>query len=170
MGLLDESTGGGDRQADVRDVVGRYEQGAAYDNDDDQEAVERHQQLATELSRDDYEQSAHEALQNMSPEDRMAFGNDLEAQANANGRGVGSLLGGLGGGALGGLGGGGLDALAGQNPAMFAGLLGQMQRQDPGMLGGLMGGLGGGAGGPPQRRLQGALAGIAAMAAKRLMQ
>lgn len=169
MGLLDDLTGGGDRQADFQDFIGRYDQGAPYDNVDGQEAFDRHQQLAGELSPDDYEQSAQDALQRMSPEDRMAFGNDLEAQANANGLDLGSLLGGLGGG-LGGLGNGGLGALAGQNPGMLAGLLGQMHRQDPSMLGGLMGGLGGGAGGLLSGGSKGALAGIAAMAASRLMQ
>ena len=50
MGLLDELTGGGQAQQNFQDFVGRYDQGAPYDAISNDEALQRHDELAGQLS------------------------------------------------------------------------------------------------------------------------
>ena len=198
---------GGDDDDDSRtkaqDFISRYEQGAPPDGISGDEALQRYDQVAGQLSPDQYQEAAMEAFQRMSPEDRQQFG-QLIAQHNEQAgmpvsqgmnfddpgdlarltsqtqqeqpNGLGGLLSGLAGGGSGGLGGllggsgGGLGGLLGGNSGGGGG---------GGLLGGLTGGnqqagaqvgSGGGAadllGNPIVRSV---LAGIAAIAMKRMI-
>jgi hypothetical protein len=190
MGLLDELMSGGEQQQSFREFADRYSQGAPYDGISDDEAVSRYGQVAGEVDPDTYRDSARDALANMAPDEREQYAQQLGSVADQQGIGHGwdgrstdpdalaamtstvhqqnpdllsSLLGGGGGGAagLGGLlsgGGGGLGDLLGGGGAGTGGGL-------AGMLGG--GQVGGQGGGNPV--MKAALAGIAAMAARRMM-
>ncbi len=183
MGLLDELMGGGARQQEYGDFVGRYQQGAPYDGISDEEAGQRYTEIAGEVDPQTYQASARDALSNMTPDERDSYAQQLHQNAQAQGIDsgwdgrstdpdslaslttsvhqqnpglLGSLLGGGGGGGLGGL-------LGGGGGGGLGGLLGG----GGGGLGGLLGGGGGGGGGNPI--MKAALGGIAAMAAKRMM-
>jgi hypothetical protein len=202
--LLKNLLGGDDDDSrnKARDFVDRYDQGEPWEGISGDEALQRYDQVAGQLSPDEYQQAAMEAFQRMSPEQRQEFGQfiaqhneqagipvsqgmrfddpgDLarltgQAQQHAP-SGLGGLLGGAGGGALGGLLGGG-----GSGSGGLGGLLGG-GGSGSGGLGGLLGGLTGG-GQQSGAQAQGgagnlldnpiakaALAGIAAMAMKRVM-
>jgi hypothetical protein len=179
MGLLDELLGGS-RREEFQDFANRYEQGRPEEGYDDDEVARRYGELAGELDDDTYQDSARDAFERMDPDERRRFGQDLFERSRENGvepdfepgrddpdslarlttqvRGrspdlLGSLLGGGGGmsGALQGmLGGGGLGG--GLGTVLGGGAA------DSGVRGG---------GGNPLARA--VLAGITAMAARRLM-
>ena len=194
MDFLNNLMGGGgeDRRRDeYRDFANRYDEGAPYDRISDEEAMNRYREVAPNLSEDEYRESAREAFSRMSPEERMQFGQQFRGHAQEQGYGdfidrdhdgqddrfqdpdylanmtgrmhgrqpdmMGNLMGGMmgGGGNMmgGGSGGGGMGD-------MLGGLMGG------GGGGGMMGG--GGGGGNPMAKA--AMAGIAAMAVKRMMR
>lgn len=188
MGLLDELMGGGEQRQSYREFVGRYAQGAPYDGISDDEAVNRYGQVAGEVDPDTYRDSARDAFTNMAPDEREQYAQQLGAAADQQGIGHGwdgrstdpdslaaltsnvhqqspDLLTGL----LGGGGGAGLGGLLGGAGGGLGGLLGGAGAGSAGGLGGLLGGAQGGgqAGGNPV--MKAALAGIAAMAARRMM-
>lgn len=178
MGLLDELMGGGEQQQSYREFVGRYSQGAPYDGIGDDEAVHRYGQVAGEVDPDTYRDSARDAFTNMAPDEREQYAQQLGAAADQQGVGHGwdgrstdpdslaaltsdvhqqspdLLTGLLGGGMTGGSGLGGLLSGGGGGGGGLGGLLGGAQG-------------GGQAGGNPV--MKAALAGIAAMAARRMM-
>lgn len=184
---------GGNRRDEYRDFAERYDKGAPYDGISDEEAVSRYGEIAPRMSENEYRESAREAFSRMSPEERMQFGQQLQGQAREQGRGdfidrnhdgqddrfqdpdylanltgrmqsqqpdmMGQLLGGM-------MGGGGGGSMGGSGSIGGAG----------GMLGGLMGGSGtagggsGGGGGMMGNPVaKAAMAGIAAMAVKKMM-
>lgn len=196
MDFLGNLMGGGDenrRRDEYRDFANRYDEGAPYDRISDEEAMNRYREVAPNLSEDEYRESAREAFSRMSPEERMQFGQQFRGHAQEQGYGdfidrdhdgqddrfqdpdylanmtgrmhsrepdmMGNLMGGMmGGGNMmggGGMGGGGMGG-------MLGGLMG-----GGGGGGGMMGG-GGGMGGNPMAKA--AMAGIAAMAVKRMMR
>ena len=142
MGLLDDLTGGGQAPQDYQDFVGRYDQGAPYDGISNEEALQRHDELAQQLSPEDYQQAAQSSFANLSDQERSQVGQQLAGQAQAQGIGDGTQL----------------DGATQGNPSVMGELAGLLHQQSPGMLGGLLGG-GGQAG-------KGALAGIVANAAR----
>jgi hypothetical protein len=176
MGLLDELLGGS-RGEEFQDFANRYEQGRPEEGYDDDEVGRRYGELAGELDDDTYQASAREAFERMDPDDRRRFGQDLFERSRENGvepdfepgrddpdslarlttqvRGrspdlLGSLLG--GGGGLG-------DMLTGvTSGGGLGGGLGAMLDRDRSSSSG---------GGNPLARA--VLAGITAMAARRLM-
>jgi hypothetical protein len=85
MGILDELLGGGQRQRDFRDFVNRYEQGAPSEGYSDQEVVDRYRDVAHAVPPDQYAQAAQEALARLSPEERAAFVKMLQERAQARG-------------------------------------------------------------------------------------
>lgn len=139
-GLFDD--GDDDTQrSKAQDFINRYETGAPHENLDDDEVVNNYQRVAGRLSPQEFEDSAAEAYERLSPEERRQFAQYLQQQGAQDvvdtddprelarytsrmqqqqpgglegllGGGLGSLLGGSGGGSLGGLLGG---ALGGQN-------------------------------------------------------
>jgi hypothetical protein len=187
MGLLDELMGGGEQQQSFREFADRYSQGAPYDGISDDEAVSRYGQVAGEVDPATYRDSARDALANMAPDEREQYAQQLGAAADQQGIGHGwdgrstdpdslaamtstvhqqnpdllsSLLGGTGGGA-------GLGSLLGGGGGI-GGLLGGGAGSGGGLGGVLGGGQGAGQGGG-NPVMKAALAGIAAMAARRMM-
>lgn len=146
MGLLDQLIGGGEPERDYRDFVDRYDQGAPYDGISDEEAAGRYGQVAGEVDRDTYRQSARDALANMGDDERADYARQLGAVAGE--REVDH----------------GWDGRS-TDPDTLAETTTRVHEQDPGLLGSLLGG-GGGGGNPVMKA---ALGGIAAMAAKRFL-
>jgi hypothetical protein len=143
MGFLDQLTNGGQTQQDYQDFVGRYDQGAPYENISPDEAQQRHDEVAQTMSPDDYGQAAEGAFGSLSQDDRTQIGQQLADQAQSRG---------LGG-----------DQLAGAqqgDPSSLGQLAGMLHGQSPGMVGELLSGSQGGTG---------ALAGIVANAARKFM-
>ena len=105
-----------------------------------------------------YQESAQEAFSRLSPQQRLQLGQHLQQQTRQQGYNVPDLNQ------------DGIDDRL-QDPAYLAQATGQLHQQQPGILGDL---LGGGSGGGGQSMLQSpiakaALAGIAAMAVKKVM-
>ena len=158
--MLEGLLGGGKQRSDWDDFVGRYDQGAPYDGISDREAVERYQQIAPQLPPDLYEQSAQEAFARMSPQERMEFTRYLRQRAQQQNMNFPDLNQ------------DGIDDRVQQDPGELARMTSRLRQQHPGGLGALLGGGGGGGGmgdmlGNPLAKA--ALAGVAAMAVKQLM-
>jgi hypothetical protein len=77
---------GGGQLGNVQDFLQRYEQGAPADGISDQEALDHHQQLAAQVSPEQYEQAAGEAFGRMAPEEREQVGQQLQQGAQAGTR------------------------------------------------------------------------------------
>lgn len=172
-GLFGDQDDDTSQRSKAQDFVSRYEQGAPYDNIADDEVVNNYQAVAGRLSPEQFEDSAAEAYERLSPEERRQFAQYLQEQSGRNDintadprelaryttqvqsqqpEGLAGLLGGSGlGGMLGGGGGGGLGG-------MLGGALGGQQRQGQGQ-GGLL----------QNPMAKAVMGGIAAMAMKRMM-
>jgi len=139
------------RRSRAQDFIGRYEQGSPYQGYSGQEAFHNYQRVAGRMSPQDLEESAAEAFQRMSPQERMQYAQMMQQQ-------------------------GGVQFSGGQmdDPRQLARMTAQIHQQRPGGLGALFGGGGnrggGGAGDMLDNPLaKAALGGIAAMAMKRMM-
>jgi hypothetical protein len=144
----------------AQDFISRYEQGSPYDNIDDDEVLNNYQSVAGRLSPQEFEDSAADAYERLSPEERRQLAQYLQEQ-------------------------GGQDFAQTDDPRELARYTSQMQSQQPDGLAGLLGGgglsgmLGSALGGQSQGQGQGGmmqnpiakavLGGIAAMAMKRLL-
>ena len=159
MNMLEQLLGGGQQRQEYQDFTQRYDQGAPWQGISDQEAYTRFQQVAPQLPPDMYQQSAQQAFERLSPDQRLQLGQYLQQQAHQQRVPFPHQ--------------GGMDAF--QDPGYLAQVTGQMHQQQPGILGQLLGGaLGGGGSGGSQGMLESpiakaALAGIAAMAVKQMM-
>jgi hypothetical protein len=155
--------GGQEQRRDYQDFVGRYEQGAPWEGISDREASQRYDQVASRLSPQEYQESAQEAFARLTPQQRQQFGQYLQQQARQQGVDVPDLNR------------DGIDDRM-QDPAYLAQVTGRLQQQQPGLVGQLLGaggGAGAGGGGVGQvlanPLAKAALAGIAAIAVKRMM-
>lgn len=174
MDLLQTLLGGGQQRQEYEDFINRYDQGSPYDGISDQEAIQRYQQVAPQVPHDVYQQAAQDAFGRMSPQERMQFGQHLQQQARQQNMSFPDLNR------------DGIDDRL-QDPNYLAQVTGQMHQQQPNLLSQLLGGGGveqmmGGLTGNRQMNNQNAggllnnplakaaLAGIAAMAVKRMMQ
>ena len=182
MDFLNTLMGGGDRREEYRDFTRRYDEGAPYERISDEEAANRYGEVAPSLSEEDYWLSAREAFERMAPEERMEFGRMLREESRQ--RGYGDFVDRDQDGRD--------DRL--QDPDYLAGVTSRMHREQPDLLGSLMGSAMGGGGGGLLGGMMGggasgggrgasgggggmlgnpaakaAVAGIAAMAAKRMM-
>lgn len=146
MDMFKNLLGGDDKRSDHEDFVKRFEQGAPWDGISDEEAEERYASMANDLPPEMYEESAHETLEHMTPEQRQEFGQLLEQRAQEQNVSIPGVQGGLSG-------------LT--DSRQLAQVMGMMHRQQPGMLGSLLGAGGG-------RRGGGGMAGMASMAASRM--
>lgn len=155
MGLLQSLLGGGQQRDDAQNFVDRYHQGAPYQSISNQEALSRYQQVAPQLPPQQYQMSAEEAFSRMSPQERQAFAQYMQQQAQAqnipipdmNQNGVDDRM---------------------EDPRALAQYTTQIHQQDPGLMGRIMGGNG------EQQVLDNpmakvALAGIAAIGLRHLM-
>lgn len=168
MGFLENILGGGQNsENDYRDFVNRYEQGSPHEGYSDEEVVSRYQQVSRQLPNDVYQESAQEAFSRMSPQERMQFGQYLQQQTRQQNYNFPDLDG------------DGQDDRY-QDPGYLARATGRMHQQQPDLLGQLLGGAAGMLGGNSQGGnvgnvfgnplAKGAMAGIAAMAVKKLME
>jgi hypothetical protein len=85
MGILDELLGGGARQRDFKDFLTRFEQGHPSEGYGDQEVLDRYHEVAHAVPPDQYAQAAQEALARLSPEERAAFVKMLQQRAEERG-------------------------------------------------------------------------------------
>src|SRR5262245_40697295 len=158
MGILDDLLGGGQRQREFKDFVSRYEQGHPSEGYSDQEVAERYRDVAHAVPPDQYAQAAQEALARLSPEERAAFVKMLQERVQARGAALPSKI---------------------QSDPRDLGQVLSDLHQKPGQLRDILGGGGapGQAAGPgalssifASPLAKAALAGIAAMVVKRVMQ
>ncbi|MDQ3811968.1 MAG: hypothetical protein M3336_16930 [Chloroflexota bacterium] len=160
MNILEQLLGGGQQRQEYQDFTRRYDDGPPWQGISDQEAYNRFQQVGPQLPPDMYQQSAQQAFERLTPQQRMQLGQYLQQQAQQQ-----SIAFPLRG---------GTDAF--HDSGYLAQLTGQMHQQQPGILGQLLGSTlgGGGASGGGQGMLESpiakaALAGIAAVAVKQMM-
>ncbi len=152
---------GGQQQSEMQDFVDRFQQGSPTEGYSDQEAVQRFQQVAPQLPPQEFQASAQQAFERLSPEQRMQLGQQLIQSAQQQGVRVSQPQGGNY-----------------QDPQALAQMVTNVHQQSPGLLPQLLG-AGRSSGGQVQSGAQGggmlsnpiakaALAGIAAMAAQRM--
>ena len=153
MDVLNNILGNPEKRSQYDDFIDRYQQGSPYDGIDDDEAVQRYEEITPTLSDRDYEESAEAAFSQLSPEERREFGRYLRERAQQ--RGMTDFDG------------NGIDDRF-EDPHELAKRTSQVRQQDPNILEQLMGK--GGTGGPldnPIAKI--AFAGIAAFAASKIM-
>lgn len=165
MNFLQNLFGGSqETERDYRNFVARYEQGLPHEGYSDEEVLNRYQQVSRQLPPELYQESAQEVFSRMSPQERMQFGQYLRQQTqqqnynfpDLNRDGIDDRL---------------------QDSNYLAQATGRMHQQQPDMLSQLLSGAAGsllgrqGGGNVLNNPLaKGAMAGIAAMAVKKLMQ
>jgi hypothetical protein len=148
MGLMD-LLGGADRGG-LDDFAQRFEKGSPWDGFDDQEAEQRHRQVAEHLSPQEYEESARDVFSRLSPDERRQAGRLLNERARAQGIDFDRDDDG--------------NDDRYDDPGLLGSLVGGLHGRQPGGLGQLLGG--GGGGGGLQKVV---LGGIAAMATKKFL-
>lgn len=134
MDLLNNILGGQQQQQEFQDFSQRYDRGAPWDNFDENEALNRYNQVAPNIPPDVYQQSARESFSRLDPDQRRQLGQYIQQQApqygvnfpDANRDGQDDRL---------------------QDPDYLAQMTGQIHQQQPGLLGQILGGGGGGGGG-----------------------
>ncbi len=127
MGLIESLLSGGQQQTDYKNFATRYDDGHPATGYSDEEALNRHQEVAAEVPHDDYLQAAHAAFDRLSPEERLQFGQHLQQQMqeqqipspDLNRDGIDDRL---------------------QDSGTLAHMVTQLQRQQAGMLGMVLGG------------------------------
>lgn len=152
MGLLDGLLGAMGQQG-AGDFIRRFERGAPWDGLGDGETLDTYGRVAGTLPPDEYRQSAEEAFSRFSPDERRRYGELLRQQAGRQDFSFPDLDGD-----------GRDDRL--QDPRTLAEMTSRLHGAGPGVLRGILG-AGGGALSSPIAKA--ALAGIAAMAMKRVM-
>ena len=158
MGLLDELLGGGRRQDEYKDFANRYQKAPPYDTLGDDETLQRYKELAPELSEDDFRQSARDAFNRLSPQERADFSRWLRERSRQQGIQVPDYD----------LNDDGIDDRAQHDPGVLADMTTQMRTRQPNILEQLLGKGGtGGAFDNPLAKI--ALAGITAFAAQKIM-
>jgi len=154
MDLLQGVLGGNQRQ-EYEDFASRYEQGAPWEGISDDEAYSRYQQVAPQLPPDIYEQSAADSFSRLTPQQRRQLGQYLARRApqygvsfpDVNMDGQDDRL---------------------QDPRFLGQMAGRLHQQQPGLLGQVLG-AGGGGGMLESPIAKAALAGITAVAMRRVM-
>jgi hypothetical protein len=152
MDMLQNVLGGQSRQ-DISDFVKRYQTGQPWEGISDQETLDRYSQVATQLPPDQFRQAAEQAFSKLTPEQRAELARIL--QSNAQQQSVTTPA----------LNQPNLATTAQQDPGALAGAATQIHEQQPNLLQQLLGE--GGALSNPIAKA--ALAGIAAMAAQRIL-
>jgi len=163
MNLFEQLRGGGQQRSDWDNFVNRYDQGSPYQGISDREAIDRYQQVAPQLGQEQYQQASQEAFARMSPQERAQFLQYMRQQAQQQNLNFPDFNQ------------DGIDDRVQQDPGALAQMTTRMRQQQPGGLGALLGGGGGGGGGGGMADLLGnplakaALAGVAAIAVKQMM-
>ncbi len=156
MGLLDQLTGGGagDRRQEYQDYTDRYDRGRPHEGYDDDEVSRRYSEVSGEVDHDTYRNSARQAFERMSPDERHDFGRQLDEHARGQGYDTGGQ---------------GQDEGGYEDPQRLADMTTRVHQQSPGLLGQLLGGAGGQGAGGGNPLAKAAMAGITAYAAKQMM-
>ena len=128
MGLAEMVQDAGQREK-LQDFAQRYDQGQPWEGISDDEALERHDEVAAQLDDKEYEQSARESFERLQPEQRREVARSLQ---------VGET----------------------DDPGELARATSRVHKEKPDMLGQLM----------SNPALKGAVAGIAATAAKKFLK
>jgi hypothetical protein len=153
MGFLNDLIGGQAGQQ-LQDFANRWQSGGAHQMSTE-EVADKYSQVAPNLTPDQYQAAAQDAFSKMSPEQRAEFAQWLQAHSQQHGVDVPQLDG------------AGVDPSV-QDPGRLAQVTTQVHQQQPGIFEQLLGK--GGTGGPLDNPIaKVAFAGIAAMAAQRLM-
>ncbi len=148
---------GGERRGEYEDFVNRYEQGEPWDGVSDEEARSRYDEVSSSLSEDDYELSAQEAFERMSPEQRRELARMVREQSRERGVQLDEFD-------------DDDDERYARDPRELARMTRKVKKQQPGGLGALLGGGGGMGGMLGNPAAKAALAGVAAMAAKKMFR
>jgi hypothetical protein len=166
MSFFDRQPEGGMQRPDYEDFVQRYEQGKPWEGISDQEALSRYRQVVPQLPRDEYVDAAQQAFARLTPDQRQQFLDMLRQGARQQSVNVPDLNR------------DGIDDRL-QEPRELAEMAARMEQQRPGLLEQLLGASGeraaGGGSSPDIGALlnnplaKAALAGIAAMAARRFL-
>ena len=157
MDLL-ERVLGGNKRTEYEDFINRYEQGSPYNTIDDREAVDRYQEVTPQLSRDQYRDSARDAFERLSPAERAEFSRWLRHRAQQQGVSVPDYD----------LNDDGIDDRVQNDPGELAEMTTKVREREPNIFEQILGK--GGTGGMfdnPIAKI--ATAGIAAMAAQRIL-
>src|SRR5579864_1062524 len=85
MGLVDSLLNNPKAQQEMQSYVQRYQQGPPHEGYSDQEVLQRYQQVAPQLAPQEFQQAAVQAFNNMSPDERMQFGQYVEQQLQSQG-------------------------------------------------------------------------------------
>ena len=144
---------GGQSKDDLSDFINRYQSGQPWEGVSDQEAVDRYGQVATQLPPDQYRDAAEEAFAKLTPEQRAELARMLQSSAQQQQINAPALNQ------------GNLATTAQRDPGALAGAATQIHEQQPNLLQQLLG-QGGALSNPIAKA---ALAGIAAMAAQRIL-
>jgi hypothetical protein len=156
MSFLDNLFGAGQKQQEYRDFADRYQQGKPWEGYSDQEVMERYNEVAPNLSPDAYEDSAAEAFARLSPQERQEFARYLRQRARQSQAQFPDMD--------------DDDRYDRyEDPRELARATARMERQQPGLLGGLLGGGQGVQQALDNPLAKAALAGIAAIAAQKIM-
>jgi hypothetical protein len=155
--MLQNLLGSGQKRQEYGDFVKRFDQGEPHEGISDEEAVSRHDEIASQLSDKDYESSAKQAYEKLSPDQRAELAGMLRQGAQEKNVDLGDF--------------GTADNGRDSDPQHLARMTQHLHTQQSGGLGALLGGGGGGGvGGMLGNPLaKAALAGIAAMAAKKVL-
>jgi predicted RNA-binding Zn ribbon-like protein len=155
MSIIDQLFGG-QRKQDFENFVDRYEQGRPSEGYDDQEVIDRYSDVAHQISDEDYEDATQRSLERLSPEERVELGQHLRERARERRLHIPELN--------------QYQDENFQNSSDLAGLIGKLHK-NPGQLRDLLRGRSTNQGGSifDNPLAKAALAGIAAMAVKRLM-
>ncbi|MBA2248184.1 MAG: hypothetical protein H0W23_08650 [Chloroflexia bacterium] len=135
-GLFGGNDDDDDRKSKAQDFISRYDQGPVDEGYDDDEAFQHFQQVSQHADPDTMNRAAEQAFSRMDPDQRTQFAQYLQQQ-----------------------GGGQLQGRMSSDPREMAGMVSQMQRQNPGGLGALFGGGNSGGGGGIGNALGGLLGG-----------
>jgi hypothetical protein len=158
MDLLERVLGRPEKRTEYEDFINRYEQGSPYTSIDDREAVDRYHEVTPQLTRDEYKASAEAAFSRLSPAERAEFSQWLRTRANAQGVTVPDYD----------MNDDGIDDRMQRNPGELAEMTTRVHDKEPNIFEQLLGK--GGTGGMfdnPIAKI--ATAGIAAMAAQRIL-
>jgi len=151
LDFLQNLLGGGQQRQEYQDFVNRYQQGPPQEGYSNQEVANRYNEVATRLPPDAYQQSAEQAFARLTPEQRAEFAQWLQTRAQQQNVAVPPM------------------GPANQAPdaSTLARMTTQVHEQQPDLLSQLLGGHSGTALDNPM--VKAALAGIAAMAAQRIL-
>ena len=153
MDVLSNILGNPEKRTQYEDFIDRYDKAPPYDTIPDDEAVQRYQEITSNLSDQDFEQSAEAAFSKLTPEERQEFVRYLQQKARQQG--------------ITDFDGNGIDDRL-EDPSELAKRTTQVRQQDPNILGQLLGSNGtGGLLDSPLAKI--VLAGISAFAASRMM-